>query len=100
MPREMSDKGCREFLDSRPAVDGQATTESVMRCQEICQENNVFEFNQQLYRQVSGSAIGQKQAPPVACLGAGVVERQVFNKPRGIVYDTATGILSKSAVDP
>ena len=69
MPRDMSDKGCREYLDGRTAITGQASTENIMKCQEICQENNVFEFDGQLYRQVSGSAIGQKQAPPVACHG-------------------------------
>ena len=72
MPIDMSNKGCREYLDGRTAITGQASTENIMKCQEIFQENNVFEFDGQLYtvyRQVSGSAIGEKQAPPVACHG-------------------------------
>ena len=67
----------------------------------ICQENNVFEFMNQMYRQTSGSAIGQKQAPPVCCLGAGIIERTALNQPRYIVYNNTDGrILSKPANDP
>ena len=50
------------------------------------EKNNIFEFMGQLYRQTSGSAIGQKQAPPVACLWAGILERKFLNKPREIVF--------------
>ena len=54
-----------------------------------------------LYRQTRGSAIGQKQAPPVACLGAGIIERRVLNKPRDLIFNQPTGrILSKEARDP
>ena len=42
-----------------------------MKALDICQQNYVFEFDRQLYRQLEGHGAGQKQAPPVACLGAG-----------------------------
>ena len=66
----------------------------------LCQETNVFEFKDQLYRQKVGHAIGQKQAPPVACLGAGQVERKFLNLPRDIVYDETPGIMSRRSDDP
>ena len=47
----------------------------------MCQESNVFEFDGQLYRQLEGHGTGQKQAPPVACLGAGEVEEEFFSIP-------------------
>ena len=33
-------------------------------------------FKDKLYKQKKGHATGQKQAPPVACWGAGIVERE------------------------
>ena len=54
-----------------------------------------------MYRQVSGHATGQKQAPSVACQGAGRVERRALNKPREIVYNTHSDrVLSKDKDDP
>ena len=54
-----------------------------------------------LYRQVSGHATGQKQAPSVACQGADRIERRALNKPRELVHNTQTGrILSKDKDDP
>ena len=61
----------------------------------------MFVFLDQLYRQVSGHATGQKQAPSVACQGAGRVERRALSKPREIVYNEYPGrILSKDKDDP
>ena len=45
--------------------------------------------------------INQKQAPSVACQGAGRVERKALNKPRDIVYNNQPGrILSRDQNDP
>ena len=72
-----------------------------IQCLHICQDNNVFVFLDQLYRQVSGHATGQKQAPSVACQGAGRIERRALNKPREIVYNDYSGrILSRDKDDP
>ena len=60
----------------------------------------MFEFKDQLYRQKKGHATGQKQAPPVACQGAGIVEREFLNTPRDIVFDESPKVLSKSSDDP
>ena len=48
---------------------------------DLCQQNNFFEFDNQLYRQLQGDGTGQKQAPPVACLGGGEVEEEFLNLP-------------------
>ena len=48
----------------------------------FCQENNVFESDEKLYRQKRGHAIGQKQAPPVACDGAGIAKEQWLSNPQ------------------
>ena len=66
---------------------------------DICQENNVFEFKDKFYKQLVGHATGQKQAPPVACSGAGIVERIFLNTPRDIVFDEKAGVMSKPVSD-
>ena len=65
----------------------------------LCQENNVFNFQDKLYKQKKGHATGQKQAPPVACGGAGIVERQFLDQPRDLVFDENPHILSRPADD-
>ena len=66
----------------------------------ICQKNNFFQFMDKLYRQVSGHATGQKQAPNVACQGAGRIERRALSMPREVVHNAHSGrILSKDKDD-
>ena len=101
MPMELCEIGIKEYLNKRFQKAGNPSTENVIKCLRICQENNLFEFMGKLYRQTRGSAIGQKQAPPVACLGTGVLERKALNKPRDIIFNQPSGrILSKDASDP
>ena len=68
VPWNLCETGVAEYLDSRRMEQGQPSTQNIIKCLKICQENNIFEFMNQLYRQTSGSSIGQKQAPPVAWL--------------------------------
>ena len=49
MPGEESEAGCREYLDGRQLVPGEPSTDSVIECLNICQENNVFVFLDKLY---------------------------------------------------
>ena len=58
MPEEESEAGCREYLESRQQKPGEPSTDSVIECLNICQENNVFVFMEKVYRQVSGHAQG------------------------------------------
>ena len=79
MPLALSKRGCKKYLDSR--AEKVPPTRKVLKALDLCQQNNVFDFDGQLYRQVEGHGTGQKQAPPVACLGAGEVEEEFFNIP-------------------
>ena len=80
MPLDLSEKGVK----GQPGV---MPTDTVLEGLKLCHETNVFEFKDQMYRQKIGHAIGQKQAPPVVCVGAGQVERKFLNLPRDIIYD-------------
>ena len=75
MPFELSKQGISEYYDSLTCDDNDITKEELLEALDICQENNLFEFKDVLYKQKAGHATGQKQAPPVACSGAGLVER-------------------------
>ena len=78
MPIQLSTEGIQNFCQEAgfTGEDEKPNTEEVLEALEICQENNVFEFGGKLYRQKKGHATGQKQAPPVACAGAGLAETQ------------------------
>lgn len=99
MPLELSKQGIIEYFETRPQVDDDFTEDEIIEALDICQDNNVFEFKEKLYKQRLGHATGQKQAPPVACSGAGIVERQFMNTPRDVVFDTSTRIISKPKDD-
>ena len=60
MPLELSKKGVKKHLESRSGDDNQPTTDEVLEALDLCQQNNVFEFDDQLYRQVEGHGTGQK----------------------------------------
>ena len=75
------------------------TQDEILEALDICQENNVFAFKDKFYKQKVGHATGQKQAPPVACIGAGIVERIFLNPPRDIVFDESPGIMKKPVSD-
>ena len=79
MPLALSKKGCRKYLNKR--TENIPPTRKILKALDVCQESNVFEFDGQLYRQLEGHGTGQKQAPPVACLGAGEVEEEFFSIP-------------------
>ena len=83
MPLQLSTTGVRTFChyDGFTGDDEKPTTDEVLEALEICQENNVFEFDGKLYRQKKGHATGQKQAPPVACAGAGLAEEEWLSNP-------------------
>jgi len=56
----------REALDKR--VDKKIPTDTLMEMSEFVLKNNFFEFDQKVYQQISGTAIGTKFAPPYACI--------------------------------
>ena len=84
MPLQLSMEGIRNFCQEAgfTGVDEKPNKEEVLEALEICQENNVFEFDGKLYKQIKGHATGQKQAPPVACAWAGLAENRWLSSPQ------------------
>ena len=83
MPLHLSTEGIRNFCQKAgfSGEDEKPETDEILEALNICQENNVFEFDGKLYRQKKGHATGQKQAPPVACAGAGLAEENWLSNP-------------------
>ena len=51
-------------------------TEDIVRMAEFVLKNNFFEFNGEVKRQISGTAIGTKFAPPYFCIFMDEVETE------------------------
>ena len=68
----------KDFLDSR--VDKQVTTDTLIELAELVLVNNIFEFSDKTYKQIRGTAIGTKFAPPYAILFMADLEEKIFNK--------------------
>ena len=80
---QRSTEGIRKFCQKEGFDDEKEkpNTDEVLEALNLCQENNVFEFGGQLYKQKKGHATGQKQAPPVACAGVGLAEKEWLSIP-------------------
>ena len=68
----------RDFLDSR--VDKQVTTDTLIEFAELVLKNRIFEFSDKTYKQIRGTAIGTKFAPPYAVLFMAALEKKILNK--------------------
>ena len=68
----------KDFLDSR--VDKQVTTDTLIELAELVLKNNIFEFSDKIYKQIRGTAIGTKFAPPYAILFMAALEEKILNK--------------------
>ena len=62
MPHDEGLAFLRTFLDSR--VEKQVTTNTLIELAEVVLKNNVYEFSDKTYKQICGTAIGTKFAPP------------------------------------
>ena len=49
-----------------------------MKMDDFVLKNNLFEFNSKFYKQISGTAIGTKFAPPYACIFMDHVETELL----------------------
>ena len=65
-PHEKGLSALREALDN--TTHKKIPTESFIKMTEFVLKNNVFEFDTNVYQQISGTAIGTKFAPPYACI--------------------------------
>ena len=72
MSEELGTTACKEFLESRTfQKDGQdsfVSTHTLLSALELCLKNNIFQFNNKVYKQVNGVGTGVKLAPTYACL--------------------------------
>ena len=65
-------------MDSR--VDKQVTADNLIELAELVLKNNIFEFFDKTYKQIRGTAIGTKFAPPYAVLFMAALEEKILNK--------------------
>jgi hypothetical protein len=63
------------FLDQRSIL--QPPTNILIRLAELVLTLNTFEFNGQIFQQISGVAMGTKMGPSYACLFMGFLEQQI-----------------------
>lgn len=61
-------------------VEKTVPSEDLMQMAEFVLKNNYFEFNSQVKRQISGTAIGTKFAPPYACIFMDKFENEFLNE--------------------
>ena len=67
----------RDALDLRK--DKRNSTESLIELAEYVLKNNIFEHNLSFYKQLRGTAIGTKMAPPYAIVFLGDLEQRFFS---------------------
>ena len=56
------------------SIDKTITTEDIIKMAEFFLKNNSIEFNSKFHKQISGTAIGTKFAPPYACIFVDFIE--------------------------
>ena len=66
IPHEAGLSALREALDKRTRK--KIPTENIIKMAEFVLKNNFFEFDTNVYQQISGTAIGTKFGPPYACI--------------------------------
>ena len=78
IPHEEGLASLRKFLDSR--IDKKVTTETLVELAELVLKNNIFQFDEKLFKQVRGTAIGTKFAPPYAILFLANLEEKILGE--------------------
>ena len=67
----------KDFLDNR--VDKEVTTDTLIELAELVLKNNISEFSE-TYKQIRGTAIDTKFAPPYAVIFMAALEENILNK--------------------
>ena len=57
-------------------------SENLYKLAEIVLKHNYFEFGQDVYQQILGTAIGTKFTPPYANIFMASLEEEIFNNPK------------------
>ena len=66
IPHQAGLSALKEALENRSVK--KIPTENLIKMAEFVLKNNLFEFNNKVFQQISGTAIGTKFAPPYACI--------------------------------
>ena len=72
IPHDESLKVLRNQYDK--FIDKTVPTEGIIKMDEFVLKNNWFEFNSKFYKQISGTVIGTKFAPPYVCIFMDYIE--------------------------
>ena len=76
IPHEEGLASLRKFLDAR--AEKKVTTETLLELAEIVLKNNIFQFNEKTLKQLRGTAIGTKFAPPYAIIFMADLEERIL----------------------
>ena len=80
MPHEEGLQIMKKYLDK---LEGQSvTSENLYKLTEIVLKHNYFEFGQDVYQQILGTAIGTKFTPPYAKIFMAGLEEEIFKNPK------------------
>ena len=74
IPHDAGLEALRKVLDNRE--NKKISTDDLTKMAEFVLKNNYFEFNGKVKKQISGTAIGTKFAPPYACIFMDQVETE------------------------
>ena len=77
IPHKEGLEAIRKALNKRE--DQTISTDSLILLAECVLKNNVFEHNMRYFKQLNGTPIGTKFAPPYAILFMGCLEDKIFN---------------------
>ena len=82
MTKELARDATCQFLEGGRTEDNESSkvkSESVLEALDLCLQNNIFSFNEKLYRQKGGVGTGNKMSPPYTCLGMGKFESRALS---------------------
>ena len=77
IPHEAGFIALKKALENRSVK--KIPTENLIKMAEFVLKNNLFEFNNKGFQQISGTTIGTKFAPPYACMYMDRVEQDFLN---------------------
>lgn len=78
IPKDLGLKAAKEALNQREIK--KPSTENLLKCLQICLKYNTFEFNNNHFKQIQGTAIGPKMSPSYACLAMGLVDKRMWSE--------------------
>ena len=79
IPHELGLTAIDYWIDARSdLIPERFSTSFILEAIKFVLENNSFSFNNKMFRQILGTAMGTKLAPPYACLTMGYLEETIL----------------------